>query len=138
MVDVQAKSRGRHAGHYIGDTTERDGWITMFEPGGHLSPVPDRHPIVPAQPAVVGMRLLSPLRLIRHVAPVRLRALVGIEGRVSTGRMDGVERRFPVSREEVEAYLASMLGGGSESHREFKKRILSERSPLRALLCERQ
>ncbi len=46
---------------------ERDGWTTIFEPGGRLSPVPPRHPALPpAPPRTVRIRLLTPLRIKRH------------------------------------------------------------------------
>ena len=62
MLDVQSESRGRD----VGDVTERDGWATIFEPGGRLSPVPTEHPDPPPSPSTVRVRLLSPLRIKRH------------------------------------------------------------------------
>lgn len=88
MVDVQAESQGRHAGDDIGDATERDGWTTIFEPGGPLSPVPARPPVVPAPPAAVRIRLLSPLRIKRHGH------LVGVEGFDFRAFMGGLLRRI--------------------------------------------
>ena len=66
LLDVQSESRGRDAGHDVEDAPERDGWATIFEPGGHLSPVPAAHPDPPAPPPVARVRLLSPLRIKRH------------------------------------------------------------------------
>ena len=45
---------------------------------------------------------------------------------------------FPVSPEEIEAYLGRVLDSRSESHAELKKKVLSAPNPLRALVCERQ
>lgn len=65
LVDVQNESRGGDGDHAPEDATERDGWTTLFEPGGHLSPVPAGHSVEPAPPAAVRVRLLSPLRIKR-------------------------------------------------------------------------
>ena len=46
---------------------ERDGWTTIFEPGGRLFPVPARHPALPpGPPRTVRIRLLTPLRIKRR------------------------------------------------------------------------
>ena len=46
---------------------ERDGWTTIFEPGGRLSPLPPRHPALPpAPPRTLRIRLLTPLRIKRR------------------------------------------------------------------------
>ena len=65
LLDVQAESRERRE-HDAGDAAEREDWTTVFEPGNRLSPVPSGHPIPPASPAGVRIRLLQPLRIIRH------------------------------------------------------------------------
>ena len=62
LLDVQSESREHDAGCAI----EREGWTTIFEPGGDLSPVPAEHPAPPARPPAVRVRLLSPLRIKRH------------------------------------------------------------------------
>ena len=89
LLDVQVESRGSEAGFGSGlgsgggadagaggdartgtraeASAARGGWTTIFEPGGHLSPVPAEPPAPPAAaPPAVRVRLLSPLRIKRR------------------------------------------------------------------------
>ena len=56
------RNEDRNGGNVAGD----DGWRTIFEPGGRLSPVAVEHRAPPAPPPVVRVRLLTPLRVKRH------------------------------------------------------------------------
>ena len=86
MHDVQAERHGHDAGCEDGagdghggngdgerrgekgrrNGAEDDGWRTIFEPGGRLSPVAAEHRAPPAPSPVVRVRLLTPLRIKRH------------------------------------------------------------------------
>ena len=66
LLDVQGEKRESGTGPGAGDGAERSGWTTLFEPGGHLSPVQAKHPVPPPSPPAVRVRLLSPLRIKRH------------------------------------------------------------------------
>ena len=70
MLDVQAESCESIAGNVDApDACARgrmDGWTTIFQPGGRLSPAPSAHPNPPAIPPAVRVRLLTPLRIKRH------------------------------------------------------------------------
>ena len=71
MVEVQAESPGPGAaeGNAPNDDGPRaeNGWTTIFEPGGRLSPVPASYPTLPAPPpSAIRVRLLTPLRMKRQ------------------------------------------------------------------------
>ena len=82
LRDVQAEARGDDAGKgaglgagtghgessgsHGGTAAGHDGWRTIFEPGGRLSPVAAEHRAPPAPPPAVRVRLLTPLRVKRH------------------------------------------------------------------------
>ena len=57
---------GESSGSHDGIGAEHDGWRTIFEPGGRLSPVAAEHRAPPAPPPAVRVRLLTPLRVKRH------------------------------------------------------------------------
>ena len=57
---------GESSGSHGGIGAEHDGWRTIFEPGGRLSPVAAEHRAPPAPPPAVRVRLLAPLRVKRH------------------------------------------------------------------------
>lgn len=98
MLDVQNESWGpSDAGRDIGNIGERDdredasrrnGWTTIFEPGGRLSPASTECPVPPALPPAVRVRLLSPLRVKRH------EHLVGVSNFDFRGFMGGLLRRI--------------------------------------------
>ena len=73
MVDVQAEAETPGPGAAEGNVADDDGprtengWTTVFEPGGRLSPVPASHPTLPAlPPSSIRVRLLTPLRMKRQ------------------------------------------------------------------------
>lgn len=83
LRDVQAEARGGDTGdgtgfgagpgsgdqlgeNGSGNSRRHDGWRTIFEPGGRLSPVAAEHRAPPTPPPAVRVRLLTPLRIKRH------------------------------------------------------------------------
>ena len=62
LCEVQAEARS----HEAGDRAEGSEWVTIFEPGGRLSPIAAEYRIPPAPPPGLRVRLLSPLRIKRH------------------------------------------------------------------------
>ena len=89
LCDVQAESRNGDARNQdAGDQVGRGGWVTIFEPGGGLSPVAVEHRTPPASPPAVRVRLLSPLRIKRH------EHFVGVSGFDFRAFMGGLLRRI--------------------------------------------
>ena len=63
VIDADGTGDSRGTGSTSGTG---DDWMTIFEPGGPLSPALPEPPPVPAAPRSVRVRLLTPLRLRRH------------------------------------------------------------------------